>query len=373
MRALHPSRAWEVLAASAALCLASAACEPPSAAAQPWVADVSLGQAAHQLRTGPVNTLGGQVGVRLEGPLWLHGAAGLPFDDAGVPWAAAGAGARLRFALLFGAAGADVGAQGFGYSDPLRDVSGSGAVLEFLPLLELSAGPARVEMRSGAVHYTRSDSDTAFSRTAHRSDVRAFVGQGRLSGFAEARVLRAEDGAFPFAGGAVEADVGGAAVWAEAGSWFAEGIRRPSWGAGVRVPVGTTSGVFASVRQDTNDPLFREPPRRSWAVGLSHRLGGARAAAPAASLAPVLAGHRATFRVAGVDARAQPSVAGDFTGWQAVPMRRDGDGWAVTLRVSPGVHRYAFRRADGTWFVPAGTPGRRADGMGGFSAVLVVP
>jgi hypothetical protein len=372
MPAFPLPRPRAVLSASAALCLASVA-HAPCSAAQQWAADVSLGQAAHQLRTGPVNTLGGQVGVRLEGPQWLYGAAGLPFDDAGVPWAAAGAGARLRFSLPFGAAGADLGAQAFGYSDPLRDVSGSGAILELLPLLAFPAGPARLEVRSGAVHYARRDSDTAFTRTAHQSDLRALVGGTPLSGYAEARVLRAEDGAFPFAGAGVEADVGGATLWAEGGSWFAEGISRPAWGAGVRVPIGATSGLFASVRQDTNDPLFREPPRRSWALGLSHRLGAARAAAPLANLAPVVAGRQATFRVSGADAGAQPSIAGDFTGWQAVPMRREGDGWAATLRVPSGVHRYAFRRADGSWFVPPGTPGRRTDGMGGVSAVLVVP
>jgi hypothetical protein len=36
------------------------------------------------------------------------------------------------------------------------------------------------------------------------------------------------------------------------------------------------------------------------------------------------------------------------------------------------VYHYAFRSADGEWFVPASMAGRRDDGMGGHVAMLVV-
>ena len=47
-------------------------------------------------------------------------------------------------------------------------------------------------------------------------------------------------------------------------------------------------------------------------------------------------------------------------------MQREGGEWVVRLPLSPGVYHYAFRAANGEWFVPPSTPGRRDDGMGGY-------
>jgi 1,4-alpha-glucan branching enzyme len=65
-------------------------------------------------------------------------------------------------------------------------------------------------------------------------------------------------------------------------------------------------------------------------------------------------------------------IAGSFNGWQPLPMHREGDSWVVELTLPSGVYDYAFRSADGKWFVPASTAGRRSDGMGGYVARLVV-
>ena len=68
-----------------------------------------------------------------------------------------------------------------------------------------------------------------------------------------------------------------------------------------------------------------------------------------------------------------PSIAGDFTKWTLVRMKRHGDEWRFSVQLSGGVYRYAFRSADGEWFVPASFPNRTDDLMGGWVAVLVVP
>jgi Glycogen recognition site of AMP-activated protein kinase len=79
------------------------------------------------------------------------------------------------------------------------------------------------------------------------------------------------------------------------------------------------------------------------------------------------------IRLAMADAPAgKVSVAGDFNDWQPVPMRREGHEWVLRLSLTTGVYHYAFRAASGEWFVPASTPGRHDDGMGGHNAVLVV-
>jgi len=68
-----------------------------------------------------------------------------------------------------------------------------------------------------------------------------------------------------------------------------------------------------------------------------------------------------------------PMIAGDFTKWMPVRMERHKDEWRYSVQVSPGVYHFAFRGADGQWFVPASFPNRTADGMGGWVAVLVIP
>jgi len=67
-----------------------------------------------------------------------------------------------------------------------------------------------------------------------------------------------------------------------------------------------------------------------------------------------------------------PSIAGDFTNWAPVRMERHGQEWRFLAHLSPGVYRFAFRDADGKWFVPHNFPNRTDDGMGGWVAVLVV-
>jgi hypothetical protein len=68
-----------------------------------------------------------------------------------------------------------------------------------------------------------------------------------------------------------------------------------------------------------------------------------------------------------------PVIAGDFTNWMPVRMERHKDEWRYSVHASAGVYHFAFRGADGHWFVPAGFPNRTDDGMGGWVAVLVIP
>jgi hypothetical protein len=53
-------------------------------------------------------------------------------------------------------------------------------------------------------------------------------------------------------------------------------------------------------------------------------------------------------------------------------MQRTGERWTITVALAPGVYNYAFVNSRGDWFVPEKHPGRKADGMGGHVAVLVV-
>ena len=66
------------------------------------------------------------------------------------------------------------------------------------------------------------------------------------------------------------------------------------------------------------------------------------------------------------------SIAGDFNNWQPAPMLREESEWVFRIELVPGADHYAFRSANGDWFVPSSTVGRQDDGMGGHVAMVVV-
>ena len=101
--------------------------------------------------------------------------------------------------------------------------------------------------------------------------------------------------------------------------------------------------------------------------------GGGQSAAPA-TVADVRNNGQVVLRLAVREAGAPPpSIAGDFTNWKPIRMERHKDEWRFSVHLSRGVYRFAFRNADGEWFVPASFPNRTDDQMGGWVAVLVVP
>ena len=65
------------------------------------------------------------------------------------------------------------------------------------------------------------------------------------------------------------------------------------------------------------------------------------------------------------------AIAGDFSAWEPVPMRRTGSGvWSVELDLPAGLHQYSLV-ADGQWTLPDGVAAID-DGFGGAVAVLIV-
>ncbi len=176
---------------------------------------------------------------------------------------------------------------------------------------------------------------------------------------------------YPFAGGVLSYSGAPVQAWVRAGKWIGTQLDDAAWGAGVGVALGTRATLWASARQEAPDPLYWNAARRSWSVGVTRRLGqGAPAVLP---LAPRQEIGGVVIEVSASDAPGTDlAIAGDFSNWQLVPMRREGDQWTVLLSLAPGVYHYAFRSGSGDWFVPASASGRRSDGMGGHVALLVV-
>lgn len=75
---------------------------------------------------------------------------------------------------------------------------------------------------------------------------------------------------------------------------------------------------------------------------------------------------RASFHAAQLVA-----VAGLFSDWQPVPMRRGADGWECAVECSPGTSLVYKFVVDGEWAVGEGEV--ENDGMGGTNNVVHVP
>jgi hypothetical protein len=164
------------------------------------------------------------------------------------------------------------------------------------------------------------------------------------------RWLRGDSATYPYAGAQLSRAFERGAVWGAAGRWLGD---RPqtTWEVGATVSAGGWGDLWASVRQDGTDPLWGNPPRRSWNVGFSRALGRRSEPLPA----PVVS--RGSVRIA-LGEKAVPGsasagvrVAGEFNRWTPQSMTRAGREWVLELPLASGVYRFAFVTASGEWFV----------------------
>jgi len=66
-------------------------------------------------------------------------------------------------------------------------------------------------------------------------------------------------------------------------------------------------------------------------------------------------------------------ISGDFTRWRPVTLDHvGGDRWALTTRLTPGLHRFVVRVDGGTWLPAPGLP-QTVDAYEGTVSVIVVP
>lgn len=370
-------------------------------AGQQWRLDAQGGR--YRLERGPVgsSSAGGVLGLRyLDGPSWFGLFAGVPVGEGAAPWGTAAAALRWSRGIGPLEAGLRVSGQAslqgdrgdgstedgsgrgpldglpLGSGGPLGQgaepsLSGWGASAEVTPLLAVGRGPLRVEARGGGAHYHSDFRDHAFDRSVGVAHLRVSVApRPSLHLSLDGSGYWAEEGTYPYVGASAVVAGSRASARASVGTWLDDGIETVPWSLGTSVDALDRVSLEASVRRDAVDPLFLTPARTSWSVGVSVRLSDLpRAAAPVPSR---YEDGEATIVLPAGDAGEAPRVAGDFNDWTAEPMIRDGDHWSFRVRIEPGVYYYAFVSADGEWFVPESVPGRKDDGFGGHTAVLVV-
>ena len=347
---------------------------PREAQAQGWSAGLSAGSTAYELGSADVSTdnVMGHLRYDARRGAWVYGTVGAPLGDEDTTWGALGAGGRLaqsRSGPRHGTAGLEFGTHGFVFRDAVSGEIGRGGILEAMPFASVSAGAARVELRGGWRGQMLSFAGDTQNRGVFEAGARVGYEAG-LRVQADVRWVRAREGTYPFVGGMLLYGGSRVHLWGQVGKWLSHDLDDLSCAIGAGIALGAHTSVSVSARWEARDPLFWNPPRRLWTIGVTRRLGwGSTARAPVShSLASGV-----TIRVPLSQCPAgDVSIAGDFNNWRALSMQREGDEWVVRLSLAPGVYYYAFRSADNEWFVPASTAGRRSDGMNGHIAVLVV-
>ena len=221
-------------------------------------------------------------------------------------------------------------------------------------------------------------SEVGSAPTAVTTDLWSTGGDVEVRGVVGTTILRAGAGGLDATSGGyatgwlgLDRRLGPAWLHGEVRGWRTPGSAWEATGAlRVSVDVGRAlTAWFAGGRSDP-DPLLGTPPGEFVGSGVSWRLF---ATDPTAALpARVLdSGEgRVAFSLESGRGR-RVAVAGDFSGWQEVPLElRDGR-WVVELTLEPGLYHYGFL-VDGEWFVPEGAPGRTIDEWGRPTATLVV-
>lgn len=198
-------------------------------------------------------------------------------------------------------------------------------------------------------------------------------------------------------GGYLDAELAFGAAWrrleltAGAGHrwWRTEGLAEESWASvGLQLRLAGQLALTATAGRFPSDPARGFGDGRYLQVGA--RVGRARAsdaegwalrqayrsrppiAAPVVRSLEVRAAPTGRVFVVVAPRATRVDLAGDFTDWEPLPLRRAPDGsWRLERRVPAGSHRFNLRVDGGAWGVPPGVPTLR-DEFGGVVGVLVL-
>jgi hypothetical protein len=160
-----------------------------------------------------------------------------------------------------------------------------------------------------------------------------------------------------------------------------DSLTRPWWArvtSSMRVTATTVVGF--TLGRDGGTPWLDAAGRTFTTVFVRHDLPtrATRPSRPPEAVGPLRmvvgedgAGRETDFAIDAPGARTV-ELAGDFTDWAPIRMRRDGGGgWRLALPVPPGVHHVSLRIDGGPWRPPPGLP-IVPDEFGGESGVFIV-
>jgi hypothetical protein len=333
---------------------------------------VYAGRSKYQDGLSDLGTTNAVLGLQYAGSqqTWLYLSGAAPLRTADPFWGAGGLGRRLAAGKPHFAIGIDAGAHGHLFRDRDSSAIGVGGTLFAMPVISLRSRAATLELRSGVRHYSSRFLGASYGATLHDSDAQAAVRVTQSVELAgKARLVRASGMSYSYAGVSLTYATQSVSLWAASGRWFEDALPGTGWSIGGQVALGRDITLWSGWQHELSDPLYWNSARTTWNIGVTRALGRRRAAvAPVA----VVAQDGVTFRVRASEAPGPISVGGDFNKWTPVALQRSGDYWTLTLKLPRGAYHFAFRREDGTWFVPSSSTTTVDDGFGGRSALLVV-
>jgi hypothetical protein len=321
------------------------------------------------LDTGETLTLGLSL-IRPAGG--VAGSVGVPADrDAGTTWGMLGGWFDMHPPTWRW--GVAAGASLFAFDDPILDQTGSGSILALDSYTPVEVSLGEVRFRLGARHGARLNGDETSHRFLGRAGTEGTIRAGRFDARAEADYWWAEEGGYPHVAARVGLTDARVQAWAAVAHWLDDALPTTGWDVGAVVPVTPRLSVIARGGVQAEDLLFQIPAQRTWSVAVQLRLGRdplMTALPPAVLVADQALPVTLTLSAQGL--AGVPGVAGSFSGWEVRPMELVDGRWQLELRLEPGVYEYSFVTANGQWFVPDETPGRKPDGFGGHVAVVIV-
>jgi hypothetical protein len=342
----------------------------PDPAAAQWAADLYAGGTRYDAVAALAAAANLVANLRYDSPrLSGYLSAAAPATGDAPVWSALGGSGRLARGLAGPLrAGLELDADGYVFRQS-GGTSGGGITTRVIPTLGARIGRVAVQLRGGR-HDHHVSAATRSSRHLWEAGARVTTGDAERFVIGDVRMLLRSNEHYPLARLQAGTTVGPAGLWGMAGRWLGSDLSETIWGAGASMDVGARGQIWTSVRHDAPDPLYLSAARTSWNVGVSLRLGARGGATPG----PLVRGGTLVLRLPrALAAGGAPAVAGEFSDWVPLPMTLAGDEWRIEVPVRSGVYRFAFVRADGEWFVPAGYPGRMSDDMGGHVALVVVP
>jgi hypothetical protein len=260
----------------------------------------------------------------------------------------------------------------FAFDGPQVEGTGLGSIASLDAHTAFDVGPAEARLRVGGRHGSHFAGEQGYNRLLGRVGGGLGVRTGMVELRGDLDHWRAQEAGYNQIGARAALTDRQLQAWAGVSNWLHDELVQTGWDVGARLAVTDRVSILARGGVQAEDILFWIPPQRTWLVGLQLRIGPSPLAA--ALPVPVLRSGReaVTLSLPAAELARAPAVAGTFSNWRPIPMQRRGDRWQLALDLEPGVHEYSFVTADGTWFVPEGTPGRKPDGFGGHVAVLIV-
>lgn len=302
----------------------------------------------------------------------LSGGASLAEGVGSWAWGTAGGELSGRFTPTLGW-GVSLETSGFVVQDP---TDYRAVALRLHPELRVRVGRGILLLgAAGGVGRSRAGATTAAISTdlwSAGGDLELRMPVGNATLIAGAGATHATAGTYGTGRVAADVRIGSARLRGELGSWRTPPGDWEGVGSfGVSLALGPSWSLWAGGGRSEPDALLGTPPGDFLGSGLSWRVLSTE---PAVELPARVVDARAgtvVFEIRADEARSV-SVAGDFSGWQEVPLERREGVWRAEVTLEPGLHHYGFL-VDGEWRVPEGAPGRTEDEWGRPTATVWVP